>query len=69
MVDLFASQYGWTAEYITSLPIDVIEQLNHAILYRLRCSPVLRVQGSDVEPGTLAQRISQILDLEDKADG
>jgi hypothetical protein len=34
LIDLFASEYGWTRQQIDALPIDEEAELLHAILYR-----------------------------------
>jgi len=34
LIDLFASEYGWTPQQIDALPIDEEAELLHAILYR-----------------------------------
>ena len=69
MVDLFASEYGWTCDYILTLAPDVVEQLNHAILYRHRCAPTLRRPQLETAVGTLGERMAEILDLTGKTDG
>ena len=65
MVDMLASEYGWSIETISSIPIDQTSQLIHALLHR-RGIKVFRKRyevETDVEP--LADRIAKIMSLVD----
>jgi len=65
MVDMLASEYGWSIETISSIPIDQTSQLIHALLHR-RGVKVFRKRyeiETNVEP--LADRISRIMNLVD----
>lgn len=66
MIDLFASEYGWTMKTILALPPDQVNALTHAILARrgVRC---VRRPGRDDATGTLAERVSAAVDATNKA--
>jgi hypothetical protein len=42
MVDVLASEYGWTVEYALGLPVDVAAMISHAILYRRGSEPTFK---------------------------
>jgi hypothetical protein len=60
LVYLFASEYGWSAEYSLGLPVDVVNELTHAILYRRGVHVVRRAGGA--QTGSLQGRMDAILD-------
>ena len=65
MVDMLASEYGWSIETIASIPIDQSSQLIHALLHR-RGVKVFRKRyevETDIEP--LAHRIAKIMSAVD----
>jgi hypothetical protein len=65
MVDMLASEYGWSIETIASIPIDQTTQLIHALLHR-RGIKVFRKRyevETDIEP--LADRIAKIMNSVD----
>jgi hypothetical protein len=65
MVDMLASEYGWSIETIASIPIDQTTQLIHALLHR-RGVKVFRKRyevETDIEP--LAERIAKIMNSVD----
>jgi hypothetical protein len=65
MVDMLASEYGWSIETISSIPIDQTSQLIHALLHR-RGVKVFRKRyeiETNVEP--LADRIARIMNSVD----
>ena len=65
MIDMLASEYGWTIETISSMPIDQTSQLIHALLHR-RGVKVFRKRyevEDDFEP--LADRIAKIMQAVD----
>jgi len=65
MVDMLASEYGWSIETISSIPIDQTSQLIHALLHR-RGVKVFRKRyeiETNVEP--LADRIAKIMNSVD----
>ena len=65
MVDMLASEYGWSIETIASIPIDQTSQLIHALLHR-RGVKVFRKRyeiETNIEP--LADRIARIMNSVD----
>lgn len=65
MIDMLASEYGWSIETIASIPIDQTSQLIHALLHR-RGIKVFRKRyevETDIEP--LADRIAKIMNSVD----
>jgi hypothetical protein len=65
MVDMLASEYGWSIETISSIPIDQTSQLIHALLHR-RGVKVFRKRyeiETNIEP--LADRIAKIMNSVD----
>jgi len=53
-IDLFASEYGWTIEYIMDIPNDQAEELVHAIASRkgIKCHRKRLVVEEDHQPLT-----------------
>lgn len=59
IIDMLASEYGWTIKEIESLGSDVTTALMHGILYRKN----VKVTKLASQPtGTLASRIAEIID-------
>ena len=68
-VDLFASEYGWTIEYIMAIPMDAVEELVHAILVRRGSKCHRKRLVLDDAHAPLADRLTSIFAHEiDKAD-
>jgi len=61
MVDMFASEYGWSAERVLDLPCDAAAMLSHAVLYRKGAKVRLRSPGVDSTATPLAERVGEIL--------
>ena len=62
MIDLLASEYGWTRETIMELPIDQTPQLVHAILVRKGVRVFRKSYEVDSSLPTLSERMRAILD-------
>ena len=69
MIDMIASEYGWSMEEILSLPIDQTPQLIHAAMARkgIRCYYAKPI--ADPSAPSLADRLRELanLDTADKA--
>jgi len=64
LIDLFASEYGWTAEEIDKLPIDETARLLHAILYRKGAKVYRRMVQTERYEISLEELIQQRKQLE-----
>lgn len=66
IVDLLASEYGWTRKQIDELPIDEEAELFHAILYRKGAKTYRReIQTEQHEPLSFAAHEIDTTDLEE----
>lgn len=60
MVDLMASEYGWTATQVMDTPVDQIAQFMHAILHRRGVRTFRKNLSIDTEAPSLADRVRGI---------
>ena len=60
MIDLIASEYGWTQEQILSMPIDQTPQLVHAILHRKGVKCYYKQYEKDENAPSLFERIQAL---------
>jgi hypothetical protein len=60
MVDLMASEYGWTASQVMDTPVDQIAQLMHAILNRRGVRTFRKNLTRDADAPSLADRVRGI---------
>ena len=58
---MFASEYGWPAEYIMALAPDKIAQLQHAILYRKGVEVTLSSGGTSAPRMSLRAAMNEAL--------
>jgi hypothetical protein len=65
MVDMLASEYGWSIETISNMPIDQTSQLIHALLHRKGVKVYLKTYEVDDQHESLADRIAKIMNLVD----
>lgn len=61
-IDLFASEYGWSIDYIMNLPTDACEELAHAIFWRRGLVCHRRGFGAVEEHTPLADQLRQAFD-------
>ena len=61
MIDMLASEYGWTIETISSMPIDQTSQLIHALLHRKGVKAFRRRYEVEDDFEPLADRIAKIM--------
>ena len=61
MIDMLASEYGWTIETISSMPIDQTSQLIHALLHRKGVKVFRRRYEVEDDFEPLADRIAKIM--------
>ena len=61
MIDMLASEYGWTIETISSMPIDQTSQLIHAVLNRKGVKVFRRRYEVEDDFEPLADRIAKIM--------
>jgi hypothetical protein len=59
LIDLFASEYGWTTEQIDALPIDEEARLFHALLYRKGVKCYRKNIVTDYFEKQLSERIAE----------
>ena len=60
MIDLLASEYGWTKDEILMMPIDQTPQLVHAILHRKGVRCYFKNQEKDESAPSLYERIQKL---------
>jgi len=58
LIDLFASEYGWTIAQIDALPIDEEARLFHALLYRKGVKCYRKIITTDYFEKSLSERIA-----------
>lgn len=63
-MDLFASEYGWSVEYIMDLPPDQKAELFHALLYRKGARTLKGAAAQEAQPAaSLRERAQSIFDM------
>jgi hypothetical protein len=65
MVDMLASEYGWSIETIASIPIDQTSQLIHALLHRRGVKAFRKRYEIETNIEPLADRIARIMNSVD----
>jgi len=65
MVDMLASEYGWSIETIASIPIDQTTQLIHALLHRRGIKVFRKRYEVETDVESLADRIAKIMNSVD----
>jgi len=65
MVDMLASEYGWSIETISSIPIDQTSQLIHALLHRRGVKVFRKRYEIETNAEPLADRIARIMNSVD----
>jgi hypothetical protein len=62
LVDLFASEYGWSADETMNKPLDQIPQLIHAILHRRGVRVFRKTPQVDQSAPRLADRVKHVFE-------
>jgi hypothetical protein len=65
MVDMLASEYGWSIETIASIPIDQTSQLIHALLHRRGVKVFRKRYEVETDIESLSDRIAKIMNSVD----
>jgi hypothetical protein len=65
MVDMLASEYGWSIETISDIPIDQSSQLIHALLHRRGVKVFRKRYEIETDIESLADRIAKIMSAVD----
>lgn len=65
MIDMLASEYGWSIETISNIPIDQTTQLIHALLHRRGVKVFRKHYEVEASIESLADRIAKIMNFVD----
>ena len=68
MIDMLASEYGWSIETISNIPVDQTTQLIHALLHRRGIKVFRKRYEVEANVESLADRISKIMNSVDTID-
>lgn len=65
MIDMLASEYGWSIETISNIPVDQTTQLIHALLHRRGVKVFRKRYEVETNVESLADRIAKIMNSVD----
>ena len=68
MIDMLASEYGWSIETISNIPVDQTTQLIHALLHRRGVKVFRKRYEVEDSVESLADRIAKIMNSVDTID-
>ena len=68
MIDMLASEYGWSIETISNIPVDQTTQLIHALLHRRGVKVFRKRYEVETNVESLADRIAKIMNSVDIID-
>ena len=68
MVDMLASEYGWTVMQALETPVDQTQQLMHAIMHRKGLATMRKHLSYDTLDKPLSERMRDIFAEIDKAE-
>ena len=68
MIDMLASEYGWSIETISNIPVDQTTQLIHALLHRRGVKVFRKRYEVETSVESLADRIAKIMNSVDIID-
>jgi hypothetical protein len=68
MIDMLASEYGWSIETISNIPVDQTTQLIHALLHRRGIKVFRKRYEVEASVESLADRIAKIMNSVDTID-